>query len=122
MVVHGEDGLDEISIAGPTLVAELRDGAVRTYRIAPEDFGLSRFPGDAVTGGDAKHNAAIVRAVLGGEASPGQTAISLLNAAAVVYVAGLAPDIAAGLEAARKAVASGAATGKLNALVEYSNR
>jgi anthranilate phosphoribosyltransferase len=122
MVVHGEDGLDEISIGAPTMVAELRDGAVHTYRIAPEDLGLSRFPGDEVAGGDAKHNAAIVRAVLAGEASPAQTAISLLNAAAVVYVAGLAPDLAAGLGAVREAVASGAAARKLDALIEYSNR
>jgi anthranilate phosphoribosyltransferase len=122
MVVHGEDGLDEISIGGPTLVAELRDGAVRTYRIAPEDLGLSRFPGDAVAGGDATQNAAIVRAVLGGTATDAQTAISLVNAAAVVYLAGLAPDLAAGLAAARRAVESGAAARTLDALVEYSNR
>jgi anthranilate phosphoribosyltransferase len=122
LVVHGEDGLDEISVGSATLVAELRDGAVRTYRITPEELGVSRFPEDAVAGGDAKHNAAIVRAVLAGEASPAQSAISLLNAAAVVYVAGLAPDLAAGLAAAREAVASGAATRKLDALVEYSSR
>jgi anthranilate phosphoribosyltransferase len=122
MVVHGEDGLDEISISGPTLVAELRDGAVHAYRIAPEDFGLARFPGDAVAGGDAKQNASIVRAVLAGSASPAQTAISLLNAAGVIYVAGQAPDLGAGLAAARRAVESGAALGKLDALIEYSNR
>jgi anthranilate phosphoribosyltransferase len=122
MVVHGEDGLDEISISTPTLVAELRDGAVHTYRIQPEALGLSRFPGDAVAGGDAEQNAAIVRAVLTGEATPAQTAIALLNAAAVIYVAGLAPDLAAGLEKARASVASGAAARKLDALIEYSNR
>jgi anthranilate phosphoribosyltransferase len=122
MVVHGEDGLDEISVAAPTLVAELRDGAVRTYRVAPEDLGLPRFASEAVSGGDAAHNAAIVRAVLAGTASPAQAAVALLNAAAVVHVAGLAPDLASGLAAARRAVESGAAAAKLDALIEYSRR
>ena len=71
---------------------------------------------------DAKQNASIVRAVLAGSASPAQTAISLLNAAGVIYVAGQAPDLGAGLAAARRAVESGAALGKLDALIEYSNR
>jgi anthranilate phosphoribosyltransferase len=75
-----------------------------------------------VAGGDAKQNAAIIRAVLAGNASPAQMAISLLNAAGVIYVAGLAPDLEAGLAAVRQAVQSGAALRKLDALIEYSNR
>lgn len=122
MVVHGEDGLDEISLTGPTVVAELRDGAVRSYRLAPEAFGVSLCTPDALCGGDVRQNAEIIRRILVGTATPAQMDIALLNAAAVIYVAGVAASVAAGLEQARLAVGNGSAAQKLEALIEYSNR
>lgn len=122
MVVHGEDGLDEISLTGPTLVAELRDGAVRSYRIDPEMFGLSRCRAEDLTGGDARHNAEILRHILAGTAPAAHRDIALLNAAAVIHVAGRAPTILDALDPAREAVTSGRARRILEDLVEFSHR
>jgi anthranilate phosphoribosyltransferase len=122
LVVHGDDGLDELSLTGPSLVAELRDGVVRTYRFEPETVGLRRCQAAALRGGDAAYNAAIVRDVVAGRATDAQMDIALLNAAAALYVGGMADSIAAGLTLARDAVASGAAAAKLEALVAFTNR
>ena len=122
LVVHGEDGLDELSLTGPSVVAELRDGAVHTYRFDPASVGLRCCQPADLAGGDATHNAAIIRAVLAGRASAAQTDIALLNAAAALYVGGAADGIAPGLELARRAVHSGAAAAKLAALVECTTR
>jgi anthranilate phosphoribosyltransferase len=122
LVVHGEDGLDELSLTGPSLVAELRAGAVSTYRFDPDRVGLRRCKPDDLAGGDAAHNARIIRDVLAGRAAPAQMDIALLNAAAALYVGGMADGIAAALPLARAAVDNGAAAGKLEALVEFSNR
>jgi anthranilate phosphoribosyltransferase len=122
LVVHGDDGLDELSLTGPSLVAELRDGAVHTYRFYPDSVGLRRCRAVDLAGGDATDNARIVRAALAGSASPAQLDIALLNAAAALYVGGAADGISSGLGLARAAVENGAATAKLAALVEWTNR
>jgi anthranilate phosphoribosyltransferase len=116
LVVHGEDGLDEITIGGSTRVAELRDGAVRCYDVTPEQFGLARAPLSAILGGDAQENARIVRAVLAGEKSPRRDVV-LLNAAAALVVAGRADSIAAALPLAAGSLDSGAAAQKLEQLI-----
>jgi anthranilate phosphoribosyltransferase len=122
MVVHGEDGLDELSLTGPSLVAELRDGSVRTYRFDPTAVGLRRCEPADLAGGDVHRNAQIIRDILAGRAAAAQTDIAVLNAAAALYVGGRVDSIAAGLHTARAALERGAATAKLEALVEVTNR
>ena len=119
MVVHAEDGLDEISIGAPTRVAELCDGEVRTRVIAPEEFGMRRSPLDAVRVNDAQESLAMIRAALADEQGPALDLV-LLNAGAAIHVAGLAASLEGGVERAREAVASGAAAAKLDALVRLS--
>lgn len=123
-VVHGADGLDEISISGETSIAELRDGIVRSYSVTPEDFGLRRAPLDAIRGGDAKQNAEIIHKVLGRsmlyrDHGPHRE-IVLANAAAALVVAGLAADLLDGARLAAKSIDSGAAREKLDAFVAFS--
>jgi anthranilate phosphoribosyltransferase len=122
MVVHGEDGLDELSLTAPSLVAELRGGAVHEYRFDPDSLGLRRCQPDDLRGGDAARNAEIIRDVLGGRATDAQRDIVLLNAAAALYVGDKAADMAGALPLARSALDSGAAAGRLAALVEFTNR
>jgi len=119
-VVHGEDGQDEISLTGPTAVAELRDGRVINYTITPEHFDLPPVTIQALVGGEPNDNAQIARDVLAGKPGPHTDAV-VLNAAAAIAAAGLADDMSAGIAAARDAIASGAAAAKLNALVELTN-
>lgn len=114
-VVHGADGLDEISLSGETRVSEVRDGAVRTYTVTPEDFGLPRAQLAALAGGDAKHNAQILRDVLKGQPGP-QCDIVLANAGAALVAAGAAPDFRSAVQLATEALRSGAASEKLHAL------
>jgi anthranilate phosphoribosyltransferase len=120
LVVHGEDGLDEISLTGRTIVAELSDGQVRSYFIEPEEFGLHRCGRDALRGGDARENAAIVRRILAGTATDAQMEIALLNAGAVIYVADRVPTLAGGIDRARAAVADGRAQQVLERLVRVT--
>ena len=120
LVVHGSDGLDEITLTGPTQVSELRDGQVSTRQIHPEDFGLQTVSGEVLKGGDADHNARILRGVLDGEEGPRRDVV-LLNSAAAIVVGGLAEDITAGLEVARESIDSGKARHALDRLVEVSN-
>ncbi len=120
LVVHGSDGLDEITLTGPTQVSELRDGQVSTRQIHPGDFGLQTVPAEALKGGDADQNARILRGVLDGEEGP-QRDVVLLNAAAAMVVGGLAEDITAGLEVAQESIDSGKARQALDRLVEVSN-
>lgn len=117
-VVHGEDGLDEISTTGESRVAELRDGWMRSYMIRPEDFGLSRASLADLRGGSAADNAEIIRRILQGERGP-KCDIVVLNAGAAIAAGGKAADIAEGIGMARKAIDSGAALEKLQRLVEY---
>ena len=116
-VVHGHDGLDEITPCGPSDVAELReDGSVRTFSITPEDAGLERVPPEAIAGGDVEDNARRLQALLAGERSGVRTAV-LLNAAAALVVVGKAADLKEGVLRAVESIDSGAAAAKLQALV-----
>ncbi|MGO8684811.1 MAG: anthranilate phosphoribosyltransferase [Thermoleophilia bacterium] len=121
LVVHSDDGLDEITISGPTQVVEVFAAAkdLKRYTVTPEEFGLQRATIAALKGGDAVENAAIVRAVLAGEAGPRRDVV-LLNAGAAIYIAELADSIAAGVEIARQTIDSGAASAKLAALIAAS--
>jgi anthranilate phosphoribosyltransferase len=119
MVVHGEDGLDEISLAAPTRVSAWRDGRVTTYTMTPEDAGLARGPLEAIRGGDAGRNAVMIQSVLADEAGPARD-IVLLNAGAALAVADQAADLAAGVERARESIASGKARAALDAFVRFT--
>jgi len=119
LVVHGLDGLDEITITGPTRVAEARDGSVRTYEVDPEEFGMERATLEDISGGDAADNAAIVREVLSGKKSPRRDVV-LLNAAAALVAAGRADHLADAIPIAAQSIDSGAATGTLEALVSFT--
>ncbi|MCL2371934.1 MAG: anthranilate phosphoribosyltransferase [Defluviitaleaceae bacterium] len=120
MVVHGEDGLDEISLSAPTFVCEVKDGWVRSYSIAPEDFGLVRCGKEDLQGGGPAENAAILKALLQGERGPKRDA-AVLNAAGAMFVAGRHPSIAEAVTAANKAIDSGAALQKLEDFVKFSS-
>jgi anthranilate phosphoribosyltransferase len=121
LVVHGSDGLDEITITGESKISEVRDTGVRTYYVAPEDFGLTRAPIEALLGGDAARNAEIIRAVLAGEPGPPRDVV-LLNAAAGIVAGGRAQTLREAIELARSSIDSGAAAARLDALVELSSR
>ncbi len=117
-VVHGLDGLDEISLSAETAVAEVKNGAVRTYRVKPEDFGLHAEPREALLGGDAQANARILRALLSGSKGAKRNLV-LANASAALVAAGAAPDFREGARLAAHAIDSGAALAKLDALIEF---
>jgi len=121
LVVHGSDGLDEITITGPTRIAEVRDGQVRTYEVTPEEFGFTRAPIEAISGGDAAGNAAIIREVLGGKKSARRDVV-LLNAAAALVAAGRADHLGEAIAMAARSIDSGSATAKLEALVSFTHR
>jgi len=120
LVVHGRDGLDEITITGPTLVAEVRNGDIRRYDISPEDFGLRTAAIAEIQGGDTNANAEIIRRIVAGERSPRRDVV-LLNAAAALVVAGRADSISAAIPVAAQSLDSGAARGKLEKLVEFTS-
>jgi anthranilate phosphoribosyltransferase len=121
VVVHGSDGLDELTITGPSRVAEWTGHSVIEYAISPEDMGLSTKPGESLKGADAETNARILRAVLEGEPG-GPRDVALLNAGAALMVAGAAEDMREGVTRAMTSVDSGAALTRLDALLEYSER
>ncbi len=121
LIVHGGDGLDELTTTGPSTVVELRAGEVSTWEVDPEALGLRRVDRDDLVGGDATINADLARRVLAGEHGPHRDIVSL-NGGAGLVVAGLAEDLPAGIEAAREAIDSGAAVAALAALVEVSQR
>ena len=118
-VVHGDGGLDEISTSGPTLVAEVRNGSVRQFEVAPEDAGLERAPISALRGGDASRNAEILRGVLRGETGARRAAV-VLNAGAALAAAGVCEEIRDGVRLAERAIDTGAALEKLERLVKES--
>jgi anthranilate phosphoribosyltransferase len=120
LVVHGLDGLDEITITGPTRVAEARDGSVRSYEVEPQEFGMARSTLAEIAGGDATENAAIIRAVLSGEKSPRRDVV-LLNTAAALVAAGKGDHIADTIGLAVQSIDSGAAAGKLSALARFTS-
>ena len=119
-VVHGADGLDEISLSSETYVAELRDGAVKRYTLAPEDFGMSRAPIETLRGGDATENSALIREVLEGQPGPRRD-IAIINAAAALVASGIAANFLDGAQLAASAITSGSAQKKLAALVAFTN-
>ena len=120
-VVHGADGLDEISNTGESRVSEVREGVVRTYAVRPEDFGMPRASIKDLQGGDRVQNADIIRALLDGEAGPRRD-IVLMNAAAALVAGGRARDLKEGAAVAAQSIDSRAARGKLDALVALSRR
>ncbi len=120
-VVHGDDGLDEISNTGPSHISEVREGVVRSSTVRPEDFGLPRSSLQDLRGGDREENAAIVRHVLAAEAGPRRD-IVLMNAAAALVVGGKAHDFKEGVALAAESVDSGAAAAKLAGLIALSQR
>lgn len=119
-VVHGSDGLDEITTSGPTTVAALEAGVVRSFEIEPEQLGLQRTKPDALRGGDAEHNAEALLAVLQCRDGPYRH-VAALNAAAALVVAGRAEDMKGGLAMAYRSLDSGEAEGRLGRLIAVSN-
>ncbi len=119
LVVHGSDGLDEITVSGPTHVAEVREGKVRSYEVEPEQFGLKRSLLESLNGGDAQENAHIIRRILAGEHSPKRDVV-LLNTAAALVAAGKTNDIGQAVPLAEQSLDSGAAQEKLERLVRFT--
>src|SRR5687768_5302358 len=120
-VVHGEDGLDEITLAGKTHVAEARGGEVRTLEISPQDFGFEAAALDHLRGGDTEANAAIVRAVLAGERNDEARALVIMTAAAALMLGGVVGDLRNGARRAAESIDSGEALAKLERLIEATN-
>jgi anthranilate phosphoribosyltransferase len=118
-VVHGADGLDEITITGPTTVFQVEEGRVQKGRWTPADFGMDTAPIEALKGGDPDANAAIVRSVLDGESGPRRD-IVIANAAAALFVAGRASDLKAAVTIAAESIDTGAARRKLEQVVEFA--
>ena len=119
-VAHGSDGLDEITTSGPTHVAALENGTVRTFEVNPEDIGIAKSKPEALRGGDAETNAAALKAVLKGTKGAYRD-IAVLNAAAALIVAGKAKDLKEGAVMATKSLDSGEAEGRLAKLIKVSN-
>jgi anthranilate phosphoribosyltransferase len=120
LVVHGSDGLDEITTSGPTSVASLENGLVTTFEISPEDVGLARVKPEALRGADADANAVALRRVLDGKAGPFRD-VAAFNAGAALVVAGAAKDLKGGVELAVASIDSGKAKAALDRLVAVSN-
>jgi anthranilate phosphoribosyltransferase len=120
LVVHGLEGLDEISLCGPTKVAELRDGEVKEYTVEPEQLGLKRCLLEDLRGGSADESAVIVRTVLDGKPGPTRDVV-LLNSGAALYVSGKAATLKDGMRLAAESIDSGKARHKLQQLVEMTN-
>ena len=120
LVVHAEDGMDEISIASPTFVAELKDGVVSSYTIQPEDFSMSRADLQQIRATDSAHSLEIIKAVFNNTEGPAKD-IVCLNAGAAIYVAGLTTSLASGVKRAQEVIASGAVNEKLQQLIVKTN-
>jgi len=121
MVVHAEDGMDEISIGAATRVSELKDGEVNTYNIAPEQFGMDRSDVSMLSVDGAQQSLTVIRKVLANEAGSARD-IVVLNAGAAIYTAGLADNIKDGIETAKQVIANGEAAKKLDDLVEFTQK
>jgi anthranilate phosphoribosyltransferase len=119
-IVHGSDGLDEITTSGPTSVTALESGVIKSFEISPEEVGLAKVKPEALRGGDAESNAKAVEEVLEGKKTPFRD-VALLNAAAALVVAGKAKDLKAGVALAAHSVDSGEAEGRLDRLIVVSN-
>ena len=121
LVVHAEDGMDEISIGAPTRVSELKDGEIRTYNITPGEFGIEQGDVSSLAVDDAAQSLEMIKNVFKNVSGPARD-IVLLNAGAAIYAAGLSDNIAGGVEAAKQVIANGDAAKKLDALVEASKQ
>lgn len=121
MVVHGFDGLDEITITGKTLIGELKQGECLEYTIQPEDFGMRSAPIEAIRVSDLTQAKEMLLSVLDNQPGPARDIVSL-NAGAAIYISGIAPSLSQGITVAQETLASGAAKAKLQALVNYSRR
>lgn len=119
LVVHAEDGLDEISIGAETHIAELKNGTVTTYTIKPEDFGIQQHSIESLTVSNAQDSLALIKEVFEGKPGPARD-IVVLNAGAAIYVADISPSLEEGIHLAARVIDSGAATQKLNALIVTS--
>jgi anthranilate phosphoribosyltransferase len=119
MIVYGLEGMDEISLSGPTLVGELKEGGVREYHIAPQDVGLKTQDASLIKVDGVEQSKALVLSALANEAGAARDIVAL-NAGAGIYVAGLAPSLAGGVQKALAVIASGAARKKLDAFVGYT--
>ncbi len=122
IVVHGRDGMDEITVTDKTLVAEVENENIEEYEISPKDFGLSSHAPDGLLGGDAHLNARILRDVLSGEEAGAARDVILLNAGAAIYVSGRAKTIEGGVRLAEESIGSGAALGALEDFVHTTRR
>ena len=120
-VVHGADGLDELTIADSTFVAEAYDGEIRSFEITPEEFGLQRASLDELRGGDTDENAAIIRSVLSGDRKDAARSLVLINAAAALLVGGVANDLPGATRLAEESIDSGRALEKVRELVRITN-
>ena len=120
-VVHGADGLDEVTIADKTFVAEARHGEVRRFEITPEEFGFERAGLDGLSSGDAEINANVIRAILSGDRRDAARALVIVNAAAALRVGGFADDLRAATQLAESSIDSGEAQHKLDQLVRATN-
>ncbi|MDD1705899.1 MAG: anthranilate phosphoribosyltransferase [Methanoregulaceae archaeon] len=118
MVVHGQ-GLDEITVSGPTIVAEIDGGTIRRYTLSPEEFGIPRSPHSSLAGRSPRDNAEIIRMVLSGAPGPAHDVV-VLNAGAAILLGDKAPDLEQGVLKADEAIASGAASERLEALIQAS--
>lgn len=118
--VYGQDGLDEISVSDKTSVCELRDGRLKCYEIAPEDFGMGRCSKEDIVGGNPRENAEITLSILNGQKGPKRNAV-ILNSAAALYVAGKADSIEDGVRLASEIIDSGRAKKQLEKFIEYTN-
>ena len=119
-MVHGAEGLDEISLAEETLVAETRNGTVRRFTVTPEEFGVGRAPLESLRGGTAEENASLIRRILEGEAGPRRD-IVVINAAAALVAAGITANFRDAAELASSAISSGAAGAKLGSLAAFTS-
>lgn len=120
MIVHADDGMDEISISGPTSVSELKDGEIKTYSIRPEDFAMSVADISSIKAEDSTASLNIIKSVLENQQGPAKD-IVCLNAGAAIYVSGLTETLAEGVKKAQQVIAEGKAKEKFEALIEYSN-
>ena len=121
LVVHAEDGMDEISIASPTFVAELHNGEVKTYTVQPDDFGMARANLEQIRAKDSVHSLEIIKSVFDNTDGPAKD-IVCLNAGAAIYVAGLTDSLAGGVKKAQDVIASGSVSEKLAQLVVATNK
>lgn len=121
MIVHADDGMDEISISSATSVAELKDGEIETYTIQPEDFGMTKAEQSSIKAADSEASLNIIKSVLDNADGPAKD-IVCLNAGAAIYVSGLADSLQTGIDKAISVIADGSAKSKFQALVEYTNK